>query len=75
MRRLDGDVTPGRAQFTSIADPVVLDSVTLYHRFEAGARRWHERTGGSVVELHAYACPPGVAASWRTAQRTLASTA
>ncbi len=34
---------------------------TLYHRFEAGARSWHEHTGGSVVELHAYVCPPGVA--------------
>jgi carotenoid phi-ring synthase / carotenoid chi-ring synthase len=60
---LDGDVRPERAQFTSIADPGVLDSVTLYHRFEAGARSWHGRTGGSVVELHAYACPPGVAAA------------
>lgn len=60
---LDGDVGPERAPFTSIADPGVLDSVTLYHRFEAGARSWHERTGGSVVELHAYACPPGVAAT------------
>jgi carotenoid phi-ring synthase / carotenoid chi-ring synthase len=60
---LDGDVRPERAQFTSIADPGVLDSVTLYHRFEAGARSWHERTGGSVVELHAYACPPGIAAA------------
>jgi carotenoid phi-ring synthase / carotenoid chi-ring synthase len=59
---LDGDVDPARAQFTSIADPGLLDSVTLYHRFEAGARRWHERTGGSVVELHAYACPAGVSA-------------
>jgi isorenieratene synthase len=60
---LDGDVRPERAPFTSIADPGVLDSVTLYHRFEAGARSWHERTGGSVIELHAYACPPGVAAA------------
>lgn len=60
---LDGDVRPERAQFTSIADPGVLDSVTLYHRFEAGARSWHGRTGGSVVELHAYACPPGVPAT------------
>jgi carotenoid phi-ring synthase / carotenoid chi-ring synthase len=60
---LDGDVDPGRAQFTSIADPGLLDSVTLYHRFEAGARRWHERTGGAVVELHAYACPSGVSAA------------
>jgi isorenieratene synthase len=60
---LDGDVRPERAQFTSIAGPGVLDSVTLYHRFETGARSWHERTGGSVVELHAYACPPGIAAT------------
>ena len=60
---LDGDVAPARAQFTSIADPGLLDSVTLYHRFEAGARQWHERTGGSVVELHAYACPAGVSAA------------
>jgi carotenoid phi-ring synthase / carotenoid chi-ring synthase len=60
---LDGDVRPERAQFTSIADPGVLDSVTLYHRLETAARSWHERTGGSVVELHAYACPPGVAAA------------
>jgi len=60
---LDGDVRPERAQFTSIADPGVLDSVTLYHRFEAGARRWHERTGGAVIELHAYACEAGVSAA------------
>ena len=59
---LAGDADAARAQFTSIADPGLLDSVTLYHRFEAGARRWHERTGGSVVELHAYACPAGVSA-------------
>ena len=60
---LDGDVRPERAQFTSIADPGVLDSVTLYHRIEAGAQAWHERTGGSVAELHAYACPRGVPAA------------
>jgi isorenieratene synthase len=59
---LDGDVDPARAQFTSIADPGLLDSVTLYHRFEASAREWHDRTGGSVVELHAYACPAGASA-------------
>jgi len=60
---LGGDVRHERAPFTSIADPGVLDSVALYHRLEAGARAWHERTGGSVVELHAYACPPGVDAA------------
>lgn len=57
---LDGDVDPGRAPFTSIGDPDVLDSVTAYHRIEQGARRWHGRTGGAVLELHAYACPDGV---------------
>jgi isorenieratene synthase len=57
---LDGDVEADRAQFTSIADPGLLDSVTLYHRFEAGARQWSERTGGSVLELHAYASPAGL---------------
>ena len=60
---LDGDVDATRAQFTSVADPGLLDSVTLYHRFETGARQWHERTGGSVVELHAYAGPAGVSAA------------
>lgn len=60
---LDGDVRQERAQFTSIADPGVLDSVTLYHRFEAAARSWHDRTGGSVIELHAYACAPGTGAA------------
>ncbi len=60
---LDGDANPERGHFTSIAGPGVLDSVTLYHRFEAGARSWHERTGGSVVELHAYACPSGATAA------------
>lgn len=60
---LDGDVRPERAPFTSIADPGTLDSVTLFHRVEATARAWHERTGGSVIELHAYACPPGVPAA------------
>ncbi|MBV9795558.1 MAG: FAD-dependent oxidoreductase [Actinobacteria bacterium] len=65
---LDGDVDPARAQFTSVAGPGLLDSVTLYHRFEAGARAWHDRTGGSVAELHAYACPAGVSAAKLGAQ-------
>jgi isorenieratene synthase len=60
---LDGDVGRARAQFTSIADPGLLDSVTLYHRLEAAARQWHEKTGGAVVELHAYACPSGISAA------------
>ncbi|MEV1330313.1 FAD-dependent oxidoreductase [Micromonospora costi] len=59
----DGDVRPDRAVFSGVSRQSTLDSVTLYHRLEREPRRWAERTGGSVVELHAYACEPGVAAA------------
>lgn len=59
---LDGDVRPERAVFSGVSRQATLDSVTLYHRLENESRRWAERTGGAVVELHAYACDPGVAA-------------
>lgn len=55
---LAGDVAPDRAVFSGVSRQPTLDSVTLYHRLEAGARRWAGQTGGSVVELHAYACAP-----------------
>ncbi|RGC71015.1 15-cis-phytoene desaturase [Micromonospora sp. MW-13] len=58
----DGDVDPGRAVFSGVSRQPTLDSVTLYHRLENESRRWAERTGGSVVELHAYACDEGVPA-------------
>ena len=32
-----------------------LDNLTVVDRFEAGAREWAARRGGSVLELHAYA--------------------
>ena len=59
---LNGDVTPERAVFNGVSRQPTLDSVTLYHRLENESRRWAARTGGSVVELHAYACDPGVSA-------------
>ncbi|MEV0728780.1 FAD-dependent oxidoreductase [Polymorphospora sp. NPDC050346] len=52
-----GDVAPGRSVFSGVSRQPTLDSITLYHRLERGARRWADRVGGSVVELHAYACP------------------
>ncbi|WP_320069155.1 FAD-dependent oxidoreductase [Micromonospora sp. RTGN7] len=58
----DGDVDAGRAVFSGVSRQPTLDSVTLYHRLENESRRWAERTGGSVVELHAYACEEGVPA-------------
>ncbi|WBB78927.1 FAD-dependent oxidoreductase [Micromonospora sp. WMMD882] len=59
---LDGDVRADRAVFSGVSREATLDSVTLYHRLERESRRWAERVGGSVVEVHAYACEPGVAA-------------
>ena len=59
---LDGDVAARRAVFSGVSRQPTLDSVTLYHRLERPSRQWATRTGGSVVELHAYACEPGVAA-------------
>ena len=32
----------------------LTDSITLYHRIQEDYIDWAERTGGSVVELHAY---------------------
>ncbi|WP_428963310.1 FAD-dependent oxidoreductase [Micromonospora fluostatini] len=59
---LDGDVSRRRAVFSGVSRQPTLDSVTLYHRLENEPRIWAGRTGGSVVELHAYACEPGVPA-------------
>ncbi|MEU8260880.1 FAD-dependent oxidoreductase [Micromonospora sp. NPDC048999] len=58
----DGDVRPERAVFSGVSRQPTLDSVTLYHRLEDEPRRWARRTGGSVIELHAYACEPDVPA-------------
>ncbi|MFC7549753.1 FAD-dependent oxidoreductase [Plantactinospora sp. GCM10030261] len=59
---LGGDVRPDRPIFSGVSRQSTLDSVTLYHRLEQEPGRWARRTGGSVVELHAYACEPGVPA-------------
>lgn len=32
-----------------------LDNISVLERFEAGAARWANATGGSVIEVHAYA--------------------
>ncbi len=60
---MDGDVRPDRAVFNGVSRQPTLDSVTLYHRLEDEPRRWARRTGGSVIELHAYACQPDVPAA------------
>ncbi|WGT48492.1 FAD-dependent oxidoreductase [Tessaracoccus lacteus] len=57
---LDGPVDAGREAFVGTSGYGPLDNVTVLERFEDGAARWAAAHGGSVVELHAYACPPEV---------------
>ena len=54
---LDRLVRGERAPFLGTSGFGPLDNVSVLERFEAGAARWTEQHGGSVVELHAYALP------------------
>ncbi len=42
------------SHFTSLSGYRLTDSISLYHRIQTDYKEWAERTGGSVVELHAY---------------------
>lgn len=53
---LDRDVAPSRPTFNAVSREPTLDSVTVYSRLERPSAQWAARTGGSVVELHSYAC-------------------
>jgi uncharacterized protein with NAD-binding domain and iron-sulfur cluster/ubiquinone/menaquinone biosynthesis C-methylase UbiE len=56
---LDRPVDAGRPAFVGTAGFGRLDNVSVLDRYEDEARVWAGRTGGSVVELHAYALPAG----------------
>ncbi len=58
---LDRPAKPGRKPFVGTTGVGCLDNISLYHLFEDESRSWAEQTGGSVVELHAYAVDPGMA--------------
>ncbi len=51
---LDRDFAWEHSWFTSLSGYRLTDSITLYHRIQDDYIAWGERTGGSVVELHAY---------------------
>ncbi len=51
---LDRDFDWEHSWFTSLSGYRLTDSITLYHRIQDDYIAWAERTGGSVVELHAY---------------------
>lgn len=50
----DRDFTWEQSNFTSLSGYQLTDSITLYHRIQQQFVDWSKRTGGSVVELHAY---------------------
>jgi isorenieratene synthase len=50
----DQDFQWQHSNFTSLSGYRLTDSITLYHRIQSQFIDWAERTGGSVVELHAY---------------------
>ncbi|HYH30678.1 MAG TPA: FAD-dependent oxidoreductase [Pseudonocardia sp.] len=60
---LDRDVAPERATFSAVSREPTLDSITVYSRLERPSAEWAARTGGSIVELHSYACPAPDAAT------------
>ena len=56
----DRPANPDRQPFAGTTGVGSLDNISLYNLFEDESRSWAERTGGSVVELHAYAVDPGM---------------
>lgn len=50
----DTDFDWEHSHFTSLSGYKLTDSITLYHRIQEQFIDWAKRTGGSVVELHAY---------------------
>ncbi|MFG3281553.1 FAD-dependent oxidoreductase [Streptomyces sp. NPDC048111] len=54
---LDRPVARDRPGFLGTSGYGDLDNVSVLERWEGEAARWSARTGGSVVELHAYAQP------------------
>lgn len=55
---LDRPCDPSRAPFVGTTGLGLVDNISVYDRFEDESAAWAARTGGSVVELHAYAVPP-----------------
>ncbi|CAN5756867.1 FAD-dependent oxidoreductase [soil metagenome] len=55
---LDRPTDAARAPFAGTAGLGILDNISCVHQYQGQARRWALRTGGSVVELHAYALAP-----------------
>ncbi|AKT52577.1 NAD(P)/FAD-dependent oxidoreductase [Arsenicicoccus sp. oral taxon 190] len=57
---LDRPVRDDTPAFLGTAALGFLDNLSAMHLLEVGAAAWARRTGGSVIELHAYAVPDAV---------------
>lgn len=55
---LDRPTEPGRPGFLGTSGYGPLDNVSALHTWEGEAARWAAASGGSVLELHAYAVDP-----------------
>ena len=52
---LDRPLANDRAPFAGTSGIGILDNVSIYEKLEGESAEWAARTGGSIVELHAYA--------------------
>jgi isorenieratene synthase len=52
---LDRKLDDGRAPFAGTTGLGILDNISIYEKLEEPSAQWAARTGGSIVELHAYA--------------------
>ena len=57
---LDRPMRPERSPFAGTTGFGHLDNISLYDRFQDQSRAWAARSGGAVVELHAYAVEPEI---------------
>jgi isorenieratene synthase len=55
---LDLPAAEARPAFLGTSGFELLDNISVLDRFEEESAGWHATTGGSVVELHAYALDP-----------------
>ncbi len=56
---LDRPVRPDRGVFVGTSGRSPLDNISVLDHYEREAAQWAARTGGSVVELHAYSVTDG----------------
>lgn len=57
---LDRQPRRDRPAFATTSRFGILDSIAIYEKLEDESRAYADETGGSVIELHAYAVPDGM---------------